>query len=239
MWKIINKWHRRFGIISALFVVLLVVTGLILNHTDLLKLDRIFVRNNLLLDLYNIHPSEEPYGFELDMNWISKVGERIYFDNNEIAEGATKLVGAVSVNETVIVAVDNRILLLNKGGKIIERLGSSEGVPSGMKAIGITDTNELAVRGSHGDYIVNTDTLNWHKEKTVNAYWSKPAPVPKSLYEQLLHMYRGKGLSLERVMLDLHSGRILGGWGVYLVDTAAFLFLLLAITGIWMWFKRD
>ena len=39
-------------------------------------------------------------------------------------------------------------------------------------------------------------------------------------------------------MLDLHSGRILGSWGVYLVDAAAILFMLLAITGVWLWGKR-
>ncbi len=36
-------------------------------------------------------------------------------------------------------------------------------------------------------------------------------------------------------MLDLHNGRIFGGFGVFLIDAAAVLFLILAVTGVWMW----
>ena len=50
--------------------------------------------------------------------------------------------------------------------------------------------------------------------------------------------YRGYGLTLERVLLDLHSGRVLGSAGVLLVDAAAILFLLLAISGLWLWSRR-
>jgi uncharacterized iron-regulated membrane protein len=62
--------------------------------------------------------------------------------------------------------------------------------------------------------------------------------VSPGLKETLEKTYRGVGLPLERVMLDLHSGRILGRAGVYLVDTAAVLFLLLAISGVWLWARR-
>ena len=54
-----------------------------------------------------------------------------------------------------------------------------------------------------------------------------------------MQAYRGSGLSLERVILDLHSGRIVGQWGVYVVDGAALLFLALVITGLWMWMKQE
>jgi uncharacterized iron-regulated membrane protein len=55
----------------------------------------------------------------------------------------------------------------------------------------------------------------------------------------LQRSYRGIGLSAERVMLDLHSGRILGRAGVYLVDAAAIVFLLLAVSGTWLWARRQ
>ena len=49
---------------------------------------------------------------------------------------------------------------------------------------------------------------------------------------------RGSGLPVERVLLDLHSGRIFGKPGVYVVDAAAILFLVLAASGVWLWGKR-
>jgi hypothetical protein len=47
---------------------------------------------------------------------------------------------------------------------------------------------------------------------------------------RLVETYRGKGLPLERVLLDIHSGRILGAWGV---DAVSVLFLGLVLTGLW------
>ena len=41
-------------------------------------------------------------------------------------------------------------------------------------------------------------------------------------------------LPLERVMLDIHSGRLLGRYGPFLVDGAAFILLLLSLSGIWI-----
>jgi hypothetical protein len=61
--------------------------------------------------------------------------------------------------------------------------------------------------------------------------------MPKDLHDKLMILYRGKGLPLERVILDIHSGRILGQAGVLLIDFMAILFLLLAMSGVWMWVK--
>ena len=238
MWQTITKWHRWAGIVSALFVVMLVITGIMLNHTDVLNLDEAYVQNSHLLDLYNIHPASEPLGFEVSDHWISQVGERVYFDETEIAKEIEHLTGAVSVMNEIAVAMDEQILLLNVNGQTIESLDGLDGVPSGMRAIGITEDKHLVVKGSHGNYILNLPDFSWHETAEVSAVWSKSETLPEKLLEHLLQLYRGKGLSAERVILDLHSGRLFGIWGVYVIDAAAILFLLLAISGVMMWYKR-
>ncbi len=42
----------------------------------------------------------------------------------------------------------------------------------------------------------------------------------------------GGGLPLERVVLDLHSGRLFGWLGPYVMDAAALGLLIVAITGL-------
>lgn len=44
-------------------------------------------------------------------------------------------------------------------------------------------------------------------------------------------------LSWDRVLLDLHTGRFFGDWGVYLMDAAAIVLLLLTFTGIYNWYR--
>ncbi|HKK16507.1 MAG TPA: PepSY domain-containing protein [Gammaproteobacteria bacterium] len=238
MWVFIHKWHRRLGIISALFVILLVITGLLLNHTGVLQLKDHFVQNRLLLNLYNINPAEKPLGFRVEQYWISLIGERLYLDGTEINDGVDNLFGAVNQDSMIVVAFDGQLLLVTPRGQIVERLTDTQGVPAGMRAIGKAADGSLVIRGSHGDYQVNLDNLDWHEENEIDASWSTPSAIPADKLAVLLELYRGKGLPLERVILDLHSGRFLGNWGVYIIDAAAILFLLLAVSGTWMWLQR-
>ncbi len=238
LWNTVHKWHRTMGIISALFVVFLTVTGLMLNHTEPLHLKNRFIQNIIFLDLYDIKPGKEPQGYLAADHWITQVGERIYFDQKELAEGVNKLIGVVAANEKIIVAYDGQLLLVTIQGEVIEHLAGTEGVPAGMRAIGITRNDDVVIRGAHGDYLADIESLQWKEEEQIDAEWSKTSPVPKALLAKLLYLYRGKGLPLERVILDMHSGRFLGSFGIYLVDAAAVLFLLLSLSGAWMWFKR-
>ena len=48
-----------------------------------------------------------------------------------------------------------------------------------------------------------------------------------------------EGLTLERVVLDIHSGRFFGKFGVYVVDFFSVLFLMLSITGLWIFLKQS
>jgi uncharacterized iron-regulated membrane protein len=43
---------------------------------------------------------------------------------------------------------------------------------------------------------------------------------------------------VERVILDLHSGRFFGKLGPWLFDIAALLLILLSLSGAWIWLKR-
>lgn len=53
--------------------------------------------------------------------------------------------------------------------------------------------------------------------------------------EKDTHSRMGRWISAERIVLDVHSGRILGPAGPYLMDGAAIALLLLAASGIWGW----
>ncbi len=236
--RLIHRWHRRFGIISASFVLLLVITGLILNHTDALRLDRKYVQNRLLLSLYNINPRQEPRGSKAHDLWVSQVGERLYINEREIRKNVTELIGAIEYADELIIAFDSELLVVNSDGAIIESLRGAQGVPAGMRAIGKTVNDDIVVRASHGDYIVDLDRTDWHEEEFIKADWSETGALPDDLKDGLLKQYRGKGLSMERVLLDLHSGRLFGQFGVYLIDASAILFFILALTGVWMWMSR-
>ena len=216
---------------------LLVFTGLLLNHTDKLNLQNMFVKSNMLLDWYHIQPKGEVSGFMVNQHWVTQINSRLYFDQREVADHIENLFGVVRLSDGFIVALDGSLLILTLSGELVEGLSGAEGVPAGIKSIGLSEEGEVVIRAAHGDYLADLDTTEWQEEAGLSVDWSEHQEIPKDLYDQLLILYRGKGLPLERVILDIHSGRILGYAGVLLVDFMAILFLLLAMSGVWMWVK--
>lgn len=235
---LLHRWHRRIGIAAALFVLLLAITGILLNHTSRLDLDGRYIGSAWLLDWYDIQPDSAPVSYRAAGQRITRIGDRLYFNDRELAERSRELYGAVAWNGLLVAALDGELLVLTPAGRTVEILGGSEGVPAGLRDIGLNPGGDLVVQGAHGAYLADINTLKWIERDAVEADWSEPEPLPQDLQGRLLELYRGKGLSLERVLLDLHSGRLLGDVGVYLVDAAAVLFVVLGVSGLWMWLAR-
>jgi hypothetical protein len=239
MFGLIQKWHKRFGVATALFVIFLAASGIILNHSDQLNLNSKYIQSEWLLDLYQIKPTNDPIGFKTNDVWAVQIGERLYFKGNEIAKDITELKGLVTINDIYVVAYDGQLTLLTSDAEVIEHLSGAAGVPAGMQAVGFDELANVIIKAAHGYYRVNLDELEWEEFDHLDASWSEALEIPENNKSELLKKYRGSGLTSERVLLDFHSGRIVGQWGVYVVDFIALLFLILAFTGVWMWLKRN
>lgn len=231
-------WHRYIGLAAAAFVILLSVTGLALNHTEELGLDSTHVKSALLLDWYGVHAPEHMTSYQAGPHTITATGNHLYWNATELTGLQGPLIGALVYTDLVIVAVPGKLLLFSLEGELVEQLDGAAGVPAGMQAIGITPDSGLAIQAAHGYYRTSAEFLKWQETQSLDASWASATEASEDLSMALQTAYRGTGLSLERVMLDLHSGRILGNAGVYLVDAAAILFLLLAMSGVWLWTRR-
>lgn len=238
MFPIIQRWHKKIGVFVALFASLLVISGIALNHSQQLKLNTSYIQTEWLLDLYQIQSASEPVGYLTSGTRVIQVGERVYFNGGEIAKDVSTLIGMIDIDDMYIVAYDGQLTLLTKAGDIIEHISGAEGVPAGMTAIGYDDQANVIIKAAHGFYRVNLDSLDWKEFDQLEATWSEAALIPEQVKAELLKQYRGSGLTIERVLLDIHSGRIVGPWGVYFVDIVAMFILILACTGAWMWWKR-
>jgi PepSY-associated transmembrane protein len=238
MFSIIHKWHKKIGVFSALFVISLATSGIILNHSQQINLNKKYIQSEWLLDLYQVKPAKNPIGYRSSNILVTQVGGRLYFNEHEIAEGINKLVGIVNINDLAVIAYDGQLTLLTEEGEIVEHLTGTVGVPAGMSAIGKDEQENLIIKAAHGYYRVNLDELDWHEYDYLDAWWSKSSSIPEELMANLLKQYRGRGLTAERVLLDFHSGRVVGQWGVYVVDLIAMIFLILAMSGVWMWWMK-
>lgn len=231
-------WHRIIGLCAALFVVILALTGIALNHSDALQLSQRHVQSSALLNWYGIQPPQEFVSYASAGHYVTRVGDRLYFDASALPADGANLVGIVRLPQGFAVATTNGIRLLTDDGRLIERLGAVEGVPRGIARIGTTADGAIAVQTAHEILIGDESLTSWQARPGVEILWSQPSAPPAALRSRLLRSFRGDGLPLERVLLDIHSGRILGHWGVYVMDGAALLLLFLAASGCWLWLRN-
>lgn len=230
-------WHRRLGSGAAVFLILLVASGLLLNHGRRLGLDQSYIQSSWLLDWYGIHAPAEPRGAALGAHWLSELDGRIYFDRHELSNVRGRLHGAIVLGDEIAVAAGDTLWLLTPDGTVIEQLGAAQGVPDGLRAIGNARNGRLAVQAAQGYYVADRGLLKWRRIVASESSWASPTEVPPALRTELIRQYRGHGLSVERVLADIHSGRLLGKIGVWLVDLTAIACLGLALSGMWLWVR--
>ena len=234
----LGVWHRRLGLAAVAILILLAVSGVLLNHSHGLGLDRRYVQWGWLLDWYGIHAPAEPRGVALGAHWLSELDGRIYFDGRELSSARGRLNGAVVVGYTFVAAVGDNIWLLTPDGIIVEQLGTAQGVPGGLRALGVDHGGRLVAQAAQGLYTTDSELLRWRPIGPRTVIWARTTEVPPALSVELIRQYRGRGLSVERFLADLHGGRLLGDIGVWLVDLTAIACLGLALSGLWLWARR-
>lgn len=232
------NWHRTLGFFATLFVLVLAVTGLLLNHTGGLRLDEIYIENDTLLDWYGIKPDQPPLAYFTGAHWLTQIDNRLYFDDREIPGDPEPLLGAVMSRDIIMVAFAHSLYLLTQTGDLIEKVTMQQGIPGVIRMIGTGPENEIIIRTGSANYYADADLQEWRPYRKIFSNWSASGMLPVLLQEKLLRLYRGKGLSMERLLVDLHSGRIFGKAGAIVVDLAAILFIILAISGWCVWLKR-
>ncbi len=242
--KFLNRWHRYLGLTVILFVIFLSVTGILLNHTEELQLAKRYVQSEWILKWYGIETPQIEAAFPLEMengqSWLSAINNKLYINQNIIIGNYDDLRGAVAMLDGfIVVLVGEKILLLMPNGELVEELSLSQGLPAGITALGLTKEQQLRVQTPNGLYKPDNEFINWEKlpdnAEQNQVRWILPQSLPESLQQAITTQVRTQILPIERVLLDLHSGRLLS---VYLMDAVAILLIILAITGFFLWLRQ-
>jgi hypothetical protein len=233
--------HRHLGLVTAVIVLFLAVTGLALNHADRLAFLQHTLRSEALLRWYGLSPAEAPLGFRMQERWAVDLDRRIYLDGQHLGSSDSVLLGAVELPDLFVLATREEILLATTGEppELVERLGRAA-LPGPIERVGKTPSGELRVSTPDGIYSADADLVTWRRIEVSpgKESWSASSPLPDELRTTVLREFRGEGLPLSRVLADLHSGRIFGRYGFVLMDAAAILLVLLTVTGIYNWLRR-
>lgn len=232
------SWHRYAGVLTALFVIFISITGVLLNHTDELSLKSRYLDSNFLLDQYHVKRPLNIAHYSTQLHVISQADDMLFIDNTKPIFIDSTLTGAVENSSYLFISLVNSLLVVDQHGQLLETLGQSDSVPNHIERFGIDSEQHLILLANKQHYQL-TENFNIHKTtKPIDINWSAAAPLSQTKEAHLAHQYRSRVISVESFLLDIHSGRFFGRYGQLAFDAIAIILIFLAITGLIMWFKQ-
>jgi len=238
--RVILALHRWLGLFATLFLLSLSLTGLALNHTEALKLDRIAIHSRFILGRYGMASGSDIKTFRIHKNnTITHLNGQLFYNGDPLASGHTPI-GIIEGNPITVVATDDQLLYLTSEGELVENISSSQLPWSELSATGNSPGGAPVLVAVDGNWSPDADWIEF------TPYSGPYSVAPLTAIElddeataALLEAFQGGGVSLYRVLLDLHTGRLFGWSGRTTMDLTAVAILLLITSGIGGWLRKS
>lgn len=231
--------HRWLGLVSALFLVILALTGLLLNHAAPLGLYDIKVKSGFLLGQYDMLGKGDIRSFRIgEGSVISHLDRGLYFNGTHF-DTAGPVVGLHKGEAFFVVATTDQLTYLTEDGELIEAVSTAVLPFEEILYLGISESADPVVVSHEGQFLPDGDWLAFTKyDGTFRVSPLEETAPSEELLDAILEHHQGQGLSLYRVLLDLHAGRLFGWGGRTAMDLTAVAILLLVSSGIAGWMRK-
>ena len=225
------------GIVSSVIVAVTIVTGIVLNHTDRLQLGRQHLNSASINAWYGRVAPAIDDGFAVANRWVLQAGSRVFLDAHEVFRHTAQLTGALAQAGALYVLFEDQLVELDNSLNVVDVYTALDGLAPPLTRIA-TSPSAVVVETARGAMYLDRESGRWRAVDAAQApQWIAPAIPPADLIAKVSVGFAGDGVTVERVLTDLHSGRLFGSAGVLIVDLAALAMLLLAVSGVYLWFK--
>lgn len=232
-------WHRYIGLFATIFIILISLTGIALNHTDTLNLNATYLKTPILLDHYNIQVPRNIHHFRTDQHTVIQADDMVFVDQQPVYSGENKLIGSVPFGDFLIVSLSNKLLLLDEQHQLVETLEKADNVPTNIRRIGLNSEQQVFLAANGETYHLNSMlNIQVSNGPQLGIIWSEETALTEPLKAKAQQAYRSHIISLESFILDIHSGRFFGSLGIIFFDVISILLMILAITGVIIWLKQ-
>jgi hypothetical protein len=220
----------------AVFILYLSITGIALNHSHDWALNQLSVQNNWLLDIYGIKHPKQITQFELTSGQVVvQVDDKRWLNHHLLKGHWSPLIGAIKTNDYIVLASKLTLRLYSPKGQLIDELDASLGLPTPIKAIS-TNGQNVWIKTGNQIFMSDAQLLHWQPQIPDQAFaWSQPDTLNSQTLSRYQQRYRQQLLSWEKVLQDLHSGRIVSEIGKYILDLGGLLMICLSLTGLYLW----
>jgi hypothetical protein len=253
------RWHKKIGLFFCLWLILLAVTGILLNHTEDLYLNQKPIQSDWLLDWHDITAPEAITAFMPSKNKIiTQIDNAIFLNDQSITQSSEPLMGSIEIDHLeipmIVLAFQTYLEQFTTAGEKIDTHPLHSPVQkigvfhdNKKKPIGIIETND-------GSYLYSQDLIEWKSiqpspnpplEKVTSPVqptetdWAKSILLTDKQRQEIQKQYRQTQLSWEKVILSLHNGYFFGTAGKWLTDIWGMLAIFISITGFYLWKQKN
>lgn len=226
----VNRWHRNVAILAAVGLLYLLMTGIPLQFSPQLALGQRFVTSSWVLDWYGL----EAPTLVKSSTGVVHIGGLLFVGKTPLGQ-LDDLAGAVRTDTATLAAGGKRLVIAHHAAP---DLPETMDIASPITRVGQTD-DALFLATADGTLAADRSMVNWQPAATIPEAirWAEVSALDDADAEYYRNAFRGRMLNLERWLQDLHSGRFFGPAGVVLIDALSVLLLVLAGTGLTLWWR--
>lgn len=232
--RIIRRMHARIGVFALFFLIFLAASGLALNHGEFLKLDKREISYPWLMRWYGIHASSPSQGYLLGIQYFAGEGGKWVLGDKVLGDNRERPVGAVEAGGIAYVATSSALYLYQPDGQLLDKVERQSLPANPILALG--KSADRIILKTPSALFASADGLAWEASRVEAIEWSSPQPLPDLVKRRLTEVF-SPGLPAQRILLDLHSGRLFGRYGPLFVDFLAFVLLTLGMSGLWIYWR--
>ncbi len=241
----LREWHRRAGLFAFVFLGWLGASGILLNEASDLDLNGARIGWPWLMSIYGLHAEPPRSGLAAGGHWLAQAGGSTVLDGNPLPQAIAAPLGLVAALEPgaagrqmLYVAQNDSLLLLRPDGSRVDELRMPPLPIGAIRRIGsvAASPGSIAIQGSDTAYQSDDEGESWKPVPATAVEWSAQQPLAAQQRSQLLP-YSRPSVSAQQMLVDLHSGRLFGRFGTYVIDAAGLAALLLAGSGVWMMWR--
>lgn len=232
---ILHRWHRRLGVAAGLFVLWLAGSGIALNHSADLGLDRSAVSAPWIIRLYGLHAAIPDRGYLTARHWLVGNEVQTVLDGRLLAVALPGTLGLIASGDLLFAANASTLALFDAQGRLVESLHDADLPITSIHRIG-QGCGAVVIADEQGHRFFSRDGLTWSPCAGA-IVWSTSVALPAVIQARAANLLRPQ-LPTERVLLDAHSGHIFGRYGSFVMDTVGVLFILIALSGLWMFLRH-
>jgi hypothetical protein len=230
----VRRWHGLVGAVIVFFVFYLLISGLILNHVDIFKLDRKEVSSSWLMSWYDIPTVEPTQGYLIGNNYLTWGDGKWVLGDKLLSGSMGQPIGAVEAKGINYVATSLTLYLYQADGQLLDKM-EKQSLPSyPILALGKIN-DDVMLKTPFATY-VRANGQNWEKSSAAGAMVSSMQDLPSEVKERSAEIL-APGIPVQRLLSDIHSGRIFGPYAIWVMDIASLVLFVLAISGFWLYWR--